>query len=140
MKFDIRTASDGYCSNCFMERADHDYVPDSISKYKCPIPHVEMGYGYFNGGDPRSFYPDHESCSETEISNHRAACRLWDEAEHLHSKSLQPEDCPSGWIQSPGGTAIHILRSPYGIGTYSMHFDQFFELLDQDETGEDDDN
>lgn len=42
---------------------------------------TEMGYGFFCGGDPRKFYPDCESCSEKEIENHKAACKLWDEAD-----------------------------------------------------------
>lgn len=120
------------CANCGREFADHDYVPDSINQYMCPHPHVESGYGHFYGGDPRDFHPDYECCTEQEISNHRKACALWNECE-ARGVTPDPEQCPSGWIYGEDGKAIaHVLRSPYGIGCYTVEFEQFFEPREHD--------
>ena len=92
---------------------------------------MSMGYGFFCGGDPRQFWPDGESCSETEIANHKAACALWNEAE-ARGETPEPEACPSGYLYDADGKCIgHVLRAPYGIGTYSYD--------DEDEEFEDDD-
>ncbi len=115
------------CGNCGQEFAEHNYVKDSITDYECPVPHVEMGYGYFCGGDPRKFFPDAESCSPEELANHKAACEM---AEKLEKERDLP--CPSGWIQVPGGCA-HILIAPFGIGAYQAEFQQFFEAAEHDD-------
>ena len=79
---------------------------------------TESGYGFFCGGDPRRFYPDAESCSEKELANHAAACKLWTEAEARGEKPT-PEACPSGWVyDAEGKPFMHVLRAPYGIGGY----------------------
>jgi len=123
------------CKNCGDEFANHDYVKDSITQYKCPVPHQESGYGFFCGGDPRLFHPDGECCSEKEIANHKAACELWDDAES-RGETPEPEKCPSGWIRDESGKVIgHVLRSPYGIGCYTLELDQFFEAREHDFEG-----
>lgn len=79
---------------------------------------TEYGYGFFCGGDPRKFFPDGESCTKKEMENHTAACKLWDEAE-ARGETPTPEACPSGWVYDDAGKPVmHILRTPYGIGTY----------------------
>ena len=84
---------------------------------------TEYGYGFFCGGDPRSFHPEEDCCTEQEIANHRAACALWDEAEARGEKPT-PEACPSGWVyDAEGKPVMHVLRAPYGIGTYSYEID-----------------
>ena len=88
---------------------------------------TEHGYGFFHGGDPRKFWPDHECCTPKEIENHKAACKLWDEAE-ARGEMPTPEANPSGWLHDDKGNIIgHVLRSPYGIGTYE------FEVEDGDD-------
>ena len=83
-----------------------------------------MGYGFFCGGDPRKFWPDGESCSETEMANHKAACKLWDEAE-ARGETPEPEACPSDFLYDADGKCVgHVLRAPYGIGTYSYDDDE----------------
>ena len=121
------------CSCCGCEYAEHNYVPDSITTYVCPHPHVESTYGAFHGGDPRDFHPDGECCTEEERENHRKACELWNECE-ASGKTPDPEECPSGWIYDDTGKAIaHVLRSPYGIGVSTIEFEQYFEPQEQDE-------
>ena len=79
---------------------------------------TETGYGFFCGGDPRRFWPDGESCSAKEMENHAAACKLWNEAE-ARGETPTPEACPSGWVYDADGKPLfHVLRAPYGIGTY----------------------
>jgi hypothetical protein len=123
------------CANCHEEFANHDYVKDSITQYRCPHPHEEHGYGFFHGGDPRKFFPDHESCSPDEIENHKKACAL---ADRLEAEG-KPVDwhCPSGWEQW-GDTVVHVLRAPFGIGGYVAEFEQFFEAADEWQEGEQD--
>jgi len=100
------------CKHCFAEFAEHDYVPDSIDRYRCPYPKQETGYGAFKGGDPNNFFPDAECCTEEERKNHRRACLEWD-----------GEDEPF-----PGCG-----KSPYGIGTYVTEWFEEFELLERDD-------
>ena len=120
------------CENCHQEFADHNYVKDSITKYRCPHPHQETVYGGFHGGDPRKFHPDGESCSPKEIENHRRACQLWNEAES-RGETPTPEKCPSGWIYDEAGAAVaHVLRMPYGIGVMVYEFQTFFEPREHD--------
>ena len=116
------------CKNCGDEFANHMYVEGDA--WKCPKPHVEFGYGFFAGGDPRQFHPDYESCSADEITNHKSACVLWDAAE-ARGETPTPEACPSGWVHDGAGNRIaHVLRAPYGIGGYSYEFDQYFVMPD----------
>ncbi len=118
------------CSNCFAEFADHNYVKDSITQYRCPHDRQECMYGFFTGGDPRNFHPDGESCTQDELKNHKAACDLWNEME-AEGKEPTPEECPSGWTQL-NGAKVHVLRAPYGIGMQSYFEPQFFEKMDAD--------
>jgi hypothetical protein len=113
------------CRNCCDEFANHDYIPDSLDAYVCPHLYSETHYGFFNGGDPRKFHPDYECCSENEIKRWKEACA---EAEQLESKRSLP--CPSGWERMPNGTVMHILRAPFGIGTYVIESETMFEADD----------
>jgi len=98
------------CRNCGDEFGNHDYVPDSIDKYKCPHPHQDSGYGRHKGGDPNKFFPDYECCTPEEIQAWKDACTRWDSG-----------DCS----EDP--------RRPYGIGVYVIHYDQFFEPREHDD-------
>jgi hypothetical protein len=120
------------CGNCHHEFADHEYVKDSWSVYRCPIPFVDSGYGFFSGGDPRRFSPAVESCSPAEIDNHKRACALWNEAES-RGETPEPEKCLSGLIYDEQGKAVaHVLRAPYGIGCYSVEWEQFWTPEEHD--------
>ncbi len=82
---------------------------------------IEYGYGFFCGGDPTKFHPDEESCSEQELENHKLACKLWRET-LMMGKTPSQEECPSSWLYDKDGKAtIHVLRAPYGIGTYEIN-------------------
>lgn len=121
------------CNNCHHEFADHEYVKDSITVYRCPVPHVESGYGGFHGGDPRKFFPCGEDSTPEEIANHRKACILWNECE-LTGVTPEPEKCPSGFIYDDDGKCIaHVLRMPYGVGVYTAEFEQFWEPMERDD-------
>jgi len=119
------------CRNCHQEFADHNYVPDSIDKYACPYPQQESVYGYYAGGDPRSFSPDGECCTPAELKNHRKACELWNIAE-ADGYTPTPEKCPSGWLDDGKGNRVHVLRAPYGIGIQTIEFESYFEPIDFD--------
>ena len=124
------TTADTKCANCYRDFADHDYVKNSIDKYKCPFPTQESTYGYYTGGDPRQFHPDGQDCTEQELRNHRKACELWNEAE-AKGETPTPEKCPSGWIYDDNGkTLAHVLRAPYGIGVQTYETETYFEPLE----------
>lgn len=129
LKFE-NVKADTPCSNCGYPFAEHTYVKDSIDRYTCPVPKSETGYGFFSGGDPRQFRPDYEECSKEEIDRWKSACM---EADRLDSARHLP--CPSGWIRTPEFTA-HILRAPFGIGTYTVEFDSEFEAFEDDCPGQ----
>lgn len=120
------------CCNCHRDFADHDYVKGSIDEYRCPVKQQEVVYGFFHGGDPRTFHPDYESCDEKEIANWKEACA---KAEELESARELP--CPSGWIRTPEFTA-HILKAPFGIGTNVYEFETFYEPTEEDNEEETD--
>ena len=122
------------CAECGEEFANHNYVPNTIDTYKCPHPREEMMYGCFHGGDPRDFHPDYESCTDAEIENHKAACKLWDEAD-ARGETPEPEACPSGWRKA-GESVVHVLKAPYGIGTYRTTWETQFTPWETDDEGE----
>jgi len=118
------------CRWCGDEFANHYYVPGSIDQYKCPHPYVGMGYGFFNGGDPRKFHPDVECCFPEQLEQHRLAC---DEAEKLaHHRNLP---CPSGFERREDGE-VHVLRSAFGLGVYEIERETFFEPVESDDEDE----
>ena len=122
--------ADAPCANCGRDYADHNYVRDSITDYECPEQQYETGYGCFHGGDPRNFFPIHEDSMPHELDAHKAACKLWDEAE-ARGETPTPEQCPSGWItDATGKKIIHVLVAPYGIGIYRTPVQSFFELFE----------
>ena len=118
------------CSNCYREFADHNYVADSIDKYKCPIPHQECFYGYFAGGDPRSFHPDYEDCTPEEIANHKRA----GEAAEKHGRS--DLECPSFFFKDASGNVGHVLKAPFGIGVQTLEVETYFEEMDERDESE----
>lgn len=121
------------CVNCGHEFAEHDYVPTSIDQYRCPVPMVHHGYGFFCGGDPRKFHPDGECSSPEEIENHRKAC---EQAEAVESGRDLP--CPSGWEGTPDGGSVHVTRAPFGLGMYTIEMESFFEARESDDEESDD--
>lgn len=92
------------CKNCGEEFANHEYVKDSITQYKCPHPHQDSGYGYgYRGIDPNKYHPDYECCSPEEIQR-------WKDAREIVNRG---ETYTGGYS--------------FGIGVYTIEFDQFFE-------------
>ena len=102
------------CRNCGDEFANHDYVPDSITIYKCKTPHQDSGYGYgYRGCDPHKYHPDYECCSEAEIQAWKEACDIVNRGE-----KYEGDYC-------------------WGIGIHVHEYDQFFEPLEHDYEDED---
>ena len=103
---------DAKCANCGRDFADHNYLADSIDKWRCPVPLSVTGYGFYPGGDPRDFWPDGESCTPQELAAHKEACKQWDQGK-------QPNDA-HGCCQC----------SPFGVGVYAIEVDSFFDEAD----------
>ena len=73
-------------------------------------------YGCFPGGDPREFTPDSEWCTPEEIEAHKRDCAAWDRGE----KTTVPV---SGMLPDGNGGVMHVSRSSYGLGVYSIEFE-----------------
>jgi hypothetical protein len=81
------------------------------------------GYGFYRPENPHNFFPDHESCSDEEVANHKAACEAWDRGDYKRepgSEYFHGED---------GKLIMHILRAPWGIGSYSDTIPEVADLL-----------
>jgi hypothetical protein len=97
-------AATDQCENCGDEFANHKYVKDSITQYKCPTPHQDSGYGYgYRGIDPKKYHPDYECCSNEEIQRWKDACEVVNRGE------------------------VYTGGYSWGIGVYTFECDQFFE-------------
>ena len=79
----------------------------------------DMGYGFYRPPNPHDFSPDHESCSLEEVAAHKAACEAFDKGEYTPERG-------SEWVGN-----MHILRAPWGIGSYVMRDEEAIELLAQ---------
>ena len=74
--------------------------------------HVD--YGYMRTDNPNDFCPDHDSCTDDEIAAHKAACDAYDKGEYDPSETAHSET----QVDANGEVVRHILRAPWGIGTY----------------------
>jgi hypothetical protein len=77
----------------------------------------QHGYGFARPANPHDFHPDGDSCSAEEIAAHKAACEAFDKGEYTPEKG-------SEWVG-----AWHILRAPWGIGSYTYLDQQAEELI-----------
>lgn len=75
--------------------------------------HLEPIYGFYHGQDPRTFSPDHESCTEKEIQAHKDMCKAADEG------AWMPDDSGCNHV----GSTI-ICKSSLGIGVYHVVMDE----------------
>lgn len=80
--------------------------------------HVEPIYGFYHGQDPRTFSPDAECCSPSEITAHRAACVAADAGE------WKPDD--SGCHHTRGAI---VCKSSFGLGVYHVVMDENGEFV-----------
>jgi len=77
------------------------------------------GYGFYRPANPHDFHPDHESCTDEEVANHKAACEAFDRGEYKPDRG-------DGWVSEN----MHILTAPWGIGSYSDVIPEAREILD----------
>lgn len=73
------------------------------------------GYGCFPGGDPREFFPDHESCTPEELESHQEACRRLDAGESVEVGSNHTDI-----IGADGKPRGHLTHPVFGVGSYSF--------------------
>ncbi len=81
------------------------------------------GYGYHRPENPHNFHPDPESCSDEEVANHKAACEAWDRGDYKREPGSE------FFHDEQGKFLMHILRAPWGIGSYSDMSDEVADLL-----------
>lgn len=74
---------------------------------------MALGYGFFPGGDPRSFTPDKERNSPRELENWCAACEAWNRGDQ--------QSIAAGCVVMPDGRIQNI--SQLGMGTYMFDDD-----------------
>ena len=98
------------CRNCGDEFANHEYVKDSITQYKCKMPGQDSGYGYgYRGIDPNKYHPDYECCSPEEIQRWKEACAASDRGE------------------------VYAGNYSWGVGVYVYEHNQFFDPQEHDD-------
>lgn len=75
----------------------------------------QTSYGYFPGGNPHDFTPDHESCTEDEMARYKRACELFDEGK------VNGADGQHHWpiVDSKGEVIGHTTAGIFGVGVYS---------------------
>lgn len=78
------------------------------------------GYGFARPDNPHDFSPDTESCTDEEVSAHKAACDAYDRGEY--NPLSEPS---SGWVTQN----IHILMASWGIGSYSFLVPEAQEII-----------
>ena len=81
------------------------------------------GYGFYRPANPHDFSPDHDSCSADELAAHKAACEAYDRGEYTAPKG-------SEFLRDDDGKVTHILRAPWGIGSYSETDPDAVPLID----------
>jgi hypothetical protein len=81
------------------------------------------GYGFYRPENPHNFSPDAESCSDEEMANHKAACEAWDRGDY---KAPQGSE---SFYDEKGELTMHILRAPWGVGSYTDMVDEVADLL-----------
>lgn len=73
----------------------------------------ETGYGFHRPANPHDFTPDADQCNEKELAAHGAACKAYDAGTYQHVASSE------SITDDAGVEVIHLLRAPWGIGTYT---------------------
>lgn len=73
-----------------------------------------VGYGFFCGGDPRTFTPDEECSTEQERAKWKADCEAYTKGEI----GDQPSSGQSTY-DAQGRLVAHIQTGGYGLGTYT---------------------
>lgn len=84
-----------------------------VEALKLALPFMEneaviSGYGFYRPSNPNDFHPDPESCTESEIENHKAACEAYDAGTHK-------DEHGDGWVTP----TMHVTKAPWGIGSYT---------------------
>lgn len=82
----------------------------------------QTGYGVFPGGDPTTFSPDPECSTEAERALHKADCEKWNAGQ----RAGLTETCCD--LTKPVG---QMMRSGYGLGTYTLENPQAQEWAEQ---------
>lgn len=83
------------------------------------------GYGYYRPPNPHDFHPDEESCRPEEIAAHAAACESYDRGESVDSGGCETATTEDGEV------VAHILRAPWGIGSYTVRDPDAERLRDE---------
>lgn len=103
-----------------------DRLANTLSEVLDCLKDVGFGasYGYFHGGDPRTFTPDAESCTNDEMEKWKTDCKKWDEGERAPTPSscafnTEPIALPNkeGEIVTHAPGEVILTRSFYGVGT-----------------------
>lgn len=76
----------------------------------------EPMYGFFPGGDPRTFTPDEESATPAELEAWKRDCARWNAGEQTPT----PPCCQVEVLPSSGSPAL-VTRSYYGPGTCQIY-------------------
>jgi hypothetical protein len=103
----------------------------------CSLRSEDCGYGCFHGGDPRLFSPDPECSTEKEREAHREACAAWERGERptfpvsgfetTEKDETFTDKRDGSTVKIPAGSAVHVLRSSFGLGGYTYYTCPLFQ-------------
>lgn len=82
----------------------------------------DSSYGYFYGGDPRDFRPDHECSTEDERKRHAEDCAKWNAGDHIdrgpdHKPGAPAEGETFDTALMVDEVVVHHHKASYGLGT-----------------------
>lgn len=86
----------------------------------------QSGYGFFPGGDPRSFTPDEEGTTDEEFARWKADCEAAERGENA-------DQSPAGeTLRDKDGKWLgHIIHGKYGLGVYTYRDEAAVTLLSE---------
>jgi hypothetical protein len=79
----------------------------------------DVVYGFPCVDNPNDFTPDPECCTPQELAAHAEACRQWNDGTYQRDPS---KHCQSTF-DGDGKLVMHVSRTPWGIGTSSVDWD-----------------
>ena len=94
------------------------YINETIADLRALLDDVrrqaeDVSYGYFPGGDPRTFHPDPEASTDAEREQHRIDCER-------AMQRLPPLTRTGREVSAEGERIVSIHFAGYGLGTYTM--------------------
>jgi hypothetical protein len=87
----------------------------------------ELIYGFPCVSNPNDFTPDMECSTPEERASHAEACKQWKDGSYMRDSKQFCESFPYD-LSLPVNQVIHISRTPWGLGTSEVDWDDDDEV------------